>query len=245
MPTPLGPNRLTLPPNQQQPHFGQGQGHDDPQVQRTRGGYASEPDGRDRPGSSRYAQYGILVSLVLGLTHAVHRRYAYAPPQTPANDVSNSIQPGPAPPQARNTMPPPPTPLGAGVSTQDRESSRFNLASRVPNQPSGSRHPQTHMFPPAGLMQAPHSRAYQQTAISGAIVSGQPQSIFPPASSNRLATPSSAPSQRFMPATPSGNSRRFLPPTVTQSASRSSRAPGVSGSSGTQRMHFGHGAQFG
>lgn len=101
------------------------------------------------------------------------------------------------------------------------------------------------IFQLSALCNPPPSRAQHQTAASGAVVPRHPQSVFPAASSNHFAPPGFASSQRFVPETPSGNSRRFLPPTVTQSASRSSRAPGTSGSSGTQRMQFGHGAQFG
>lgn len=59
--TPVGPNRLTLLPNQQQPSFA-------PRHDHQGGGHASEPELRERPGSSRYAQYYTFITLVLPWT---------------------------------------------------------------------------------------------------------------------------------------------------------------------------------
>lgn len=76
--TPMGPDRLTLPPDHQQPNFA-------PHTQIA--DHRATPN-RDRPGSSRFVQcaslisIGIDISLQFSLTTPL-RQYAYNPPEGP------------------------------------------------------------------------------------------------------------------------------------------------------------------
>ncbi|THH13930.1 hypothetical protein EW146_g6332 [Bondarzewia mesenterica] len=226
VPTPLGPNRLTLPPNHQQPIFSQqrlnpeensGMGH----------GVAQQ---RDRPGSSRFVQ-----------------QYAYVPPQTPQNQGLSTMQPEAGPShelQVRNnsSMPPPPTPVNRGSNGGP---SRMQVP-LIANQPSSASRNRAQMLPPTNNFisaQPPSSRF----GLPPGSKSSAAHSI-PSANSNRFILPSSSGGSLqhsgFVPQTPSGGSRRFVPPTPAGSRAPS-RASGTSNGAGSrhnqnqnQRMSF-------
>lgn len=175
----------------------------------------------------------------------VHRRYAYAPAQSPANDDPNSIHSGQQPPRTRNAMPPPPTPIGGTSRALNRDQQHFKPAPQFTTQPQIFRSSLPNNLP-SGSVQPPSTRSHPGVAISGTPRRPQhQQNMLPPGSSNRFSASGSAPPQRFVPETPSGNSRRFMPPTSMQSTSRPSHTTAVPGSShGSHRMQFGHNAPF-
>ena len=199
--TPIGPDRLTLPPDHQQPMFALNT-------------QAATTPHRDRPGSSRFAQcvsctligaapvFSGLSTLMVPL-----RQYAYNPVEAAQTGVVHGSlshqQAAPRQALARQVQGNPST-SHAHISTLNRppydylSADAFNEAGPSSGiRPSGK----THMPPPPAPQVPRTSSSLQQRA-----------SFRPPATPQRPQLQ------------PSSGSRRFVPPTPTRSTGASGRA---------------------
>ncbi|KAF9818931.1 hypothetical protein IEO21_02469 [Rhodonia placenta] len=231
--TPVGPSRLTLPPDHQQPAFpSHGGSHSDDILQeqsfRSHAQDALPPD-TNRPGSRRFAQQYAYMPPPTPQAHATQARtltYAQAAPtrQAAARQVPNQapvamLRP-PAKPGASNAqrdqvqMPPPPAPQLRSDTLQQRGSFRPPM---TPQQQVGASSNSCRFIPGTG---------------SGG-------------GSDRFGVQDDSQTRRFLPSSIQPvNSERFPGATPARSATALQRASGVLSRSasmalsGAQQMHF-------
>ncbi|GBE82250.1 hypothetical protein SCP_0406340 [Sparassis crispa] len=231
--TPVGPNRLTLGPDRQQPSFSQQShpSHEDDEFARPRAFQSSSRNANaysqetDRPGSSRFI-----------------RQYAYVPPHTPQSQ-------GILPPVLSHAQAAPARRAAARQSQgQSREPGSGQTHTPMMAAPEAGRDPRLQRSMASALLaemeQSTHRTRSQLQMPPPPTPQLRRETV--PQRTHQLPASSAGPSQRFMSATPSRSSGNFLPPRTSQSQSQSQRffssgsismAQSTS-TSGGQRMPF-------
>ena len=224
--TPLGPNRLTLPPGQDAPNFSRQQGVDDSQADNTNGFQVQV----QRPGSSRFVESEPLnrsVAVNIDQSVPIYRQYAYNPPQSSqfqppqlSHTQAATMRQRQAREQQRTMMPPPPPPQSSRAARvqggvfkparsihppdpQSNSLSRFSSQRLDQNQPIPR--DQRQMEPPP--TQA-HTKAPNRSTF------GPQTQVLPQASRPRAQGASFAPVADMQPLasfTSSSNNNRFMP----------------------------------
>ncbi|KAF7338193.1 RING-type domain-containing protein [Mycena venus] len=232
--TPLGPNRLTLPPGQQPPSLSSNRPEDP--TPRTHSHSRAPPKAAQRPGSSRFLE-----------------QYSYIPPSTqfhpqplshsqaaPRRAKQNqNEQPSQVPP--RGTVPPPRFKPAHGAPAS---SNKANGAGRPSLQNQAMHHDsrQRNMEPPPTPQQArqPTDAPLPSSRRANASLPSDNRSLPP---NQRFAPPAPVNPQRFMPSTSNGAPQRF--PAGGGAGSRGPLATGASSravmnnlSGGGQRVPF-------
>ncbi|KAL5529719.1 hypothetical protein ACEPAG_5704 [Sanghuangporus baumii] len=222
--TPMGPPRITLPPNHDPP----------PSLSRLGTQNGSNNQNIQPPGSSHFAQ-----------------QYAYNPPQSsqlqrPVQQVLSHGQQAPIRQQQneRRLMPPPPTPaqnMQPGTVQQDRHIQRV-MTPRVPDQAQyGQNHSRMQTPQPSnhigGQQHIQNIRTGQHQNLGQA-----PRRFIPPGTLVSNAMPGVSNSQRFVPSTTNGSQQRFVPQTPTTGNGGRFMPPNSSGIRSAQgRSGFGNG----
>ncbi|PCH38188.1 hypothetical protein WOLCODRAFT_161368 [Wolfiporia cocos MD-104 SS10] len=263
--TPLGPNRLTLPPDHQQPSFSSDRASHSDDVS----GFHDEGEGRyprpsERPGSRRFTE-----------------QYAYMPPETPQSKalpppVLSHAQTAPLrqvlarqtqahggpPVQAHTSMPPPPLPVGRDARDQFRPgpSASAQLSQAQQTRESVSNRmlpPPTPQFQRSGTLQQRGSYRPPQTSQLQTIGPNSSRLFAPPTpvrpsgniSTNRflLQQPPQPPQQHQGTAPSSGSLQRFSSSSVNDpgpSASLHSGGPNLRAPSRTASVAMSGGQRF-
>ncbi|KIM87238.1 hypothetical protein PILCRDRAFT_305306 [Piloderma croceum F 1598] len=261
--TPLGPNRLTIPPGQDAPNFSQQQGPDDSHNAANTNNFQAQ---MQRPGSSRFVE-----------------QYAYNPPQTSQFQAPQLSHTQAAPvrqyqarqAQQRTMMPPPPPPessrtvrvQGGGSGFKPSASGRSlhppnlqsnALSSRASPERSDQNQPvareRRQMGPPPtpqASIQAPNRAAFTPVTTQS---QAQSQESYPriqtasfadlqPSKSSARFSGSSS-NNRFVPPQAMNGSQRFVAPGL-RAPSRTTNGSHTSSGRGGQRMPFVPGAPDG
>ncbi|KAL5532642.1 hypothetical protein ACEPAF_4416 [Sanghuangporus sanghuang] len=222
--TPMGPPRITLPPNHDPP----------PSLSRleTQNGFNNQNS--QPPGSGHFAQ-----------------QYAYNPPQSsqtqrPAQQVLSNEQQAPIRQQQneRRLMPPPPPPVQnrqLGTIQQSRQIQRV-MTPRVPDQAQfRQNHSQTQMPQLSNHIGGQQHRTQGTGAGQHQSLGQAPRRFIPPGALVSNTLPGVSNSQRFVPSTPNGSQQRFVPQTPTTGNGRRFMPPSSSGIGSTQgRSGFGN-----
>ncbi|KAJ7449937.1 hypothetical protein FB451DRAFT_1287045 [Mycena latifolia] len=222
--TPLGPNRLTLPPGQQPPSLSSDRAEQE-QGSHSLSRPPAKPASTQRPGSSRFAEQYSYMPPSTPQFHPQQLSHNQAAPRRTKQNQNQNQQPAQSQSQSRAVAPAKFKPV-QGPPASINKAPVHGRPSQASTQNQAMHHEarQRSMGPPPTPQQVRQQAAPPQSARrSNPSLPPSSNRFLPP--SQRFAPPEPIDPQQFMPSTSNGAPQRFVADSGSRGTAISSRAP--------------------